>query len=219
MREHHPLRHPRAAWLASLCLAALPLAVAAQEVAVLNFQVQLDGKPIGTHVFRVNGPDTARTVASEAAFDVKLLGVTVYRYRHQAREQWAGDCLAELDAQTEDGSDSTRIRARLQGGALLVEGPGAPQRLPACVMGFAYWHPALRQQTRLLDPQSGRLENVQVREAEAGTLEAGGRTVPARRWRIEGPASPITVWYGMDGRWLGLDAELRGGRQLRYRLP
>ena len=222
MPARHPLRRLRAALLASLgCLGctALPLPATARDNAVWNFQVLLDGKPIGTHVFRVQGPATERTVTSEAAFDVKLLGLTVYRYRHQARERWAGDCLAELDAQTEDGSDSTRIRARMEEGALLVESAGSPQRLPGCVMGFAYWNPAMRQQTQLLDPQSGRLERVRIREAEAGTVQAGGRTLPAQRWHIEGPASPITLWYGSDGRWLGLDAQLQGGRQLRYRLP
>ena len=64
-------------------------AAAAQDVE-LRFDVTLDDRPIGTHVFRIAGPPSARTVDSEAAFRVQLLGLTLYRYRHRATEQWRG---------------------------------------------------------------------------------------------------------------------------------
>jgi hypothetical protein len=193
-------------------------AAAAAPADEWNFTVLLNDQSIGNHRFRVGGPPTARTVTSEASFDVKLLGLSVYRYRHQAEEQWRGDCLAVLEATTEDGGDRSTVRATAAPGGLSVEVAGAAQVVPGCVMGFAYWNPAMRQQSRLLNAQTGRMEDVRIREAGEGTIDANGRTLPARRWRIEGPAQPITLWYGNDGRWLGLDAEVRGGRQLRYRL-
>lgn len=44
------------------------------------------------------------------------------------------------------------------------------------------------------------------------------RRVAAMRWRIEGPAQPIDVWYSAEGEWLGLDSTVDGGRKLPYRL-
>lgn len=201
------------AWAAALFLAALPGVAAAQD-----FEVTLDGKPIGTHRFTLGGTPQARTLRSEAAFAVKLLGLTVYRYRHVASEQWRGDCLAALQAETDDDGKTGKVVARTAGDALEVDGPSGTLSLPGCAMSFAYWHPAMRTQTQLLNAQTGRYEAVRVRRMDSGTVEVRGQPQPAERWRIEGPEQPVDVWYAPSGAWIGLDSTVAGGRLLRYRL-
>lgn len=208
-----------AGWLAGLS-AGLLAAAAPGLVRAQDFEVTLDGQPIGMHRFTVGGTPAARTVRSEAAFAVRLLGLTVYRYRHQASETWRGDCLATLDARTDDNGKTSRVQAQAEGDALQLTGPAGPLSLPGCVMGFAYWHPALRMQapTQLLNVQTGRYEAVRIQRMESGTLEVHGQPQPAERWRIDGPAHPVDVWYTPAGAWVGLDSSVGGGRQLRYRL-
>jgi hypothetical protein len=202
---------------AMLVCATLPCAVHAEE---WNFSVFLDDKPIGAHRFSVTGPAEARKVLSEAAFAVKLLGLTVYRYRHRAVEQWRGDCLRTLDASTDDDGEASRVRAEPAGDglAVTVDSGTAAQTQPGCVMSFAYWNPAIQRQARLLNAQTGRHESVQVRPLGGGTLDVRGQRVAAMRWRIEGAAQPIDVWYSAEGEWLGLDSTVEGGRRLSYRL-
>lgn len=209
--RHRWLR--RAAALAAC--AAAPLAVHAND---WNFSVFLDEKPIGEHRFSLAGPADARKVVSEAAFNVKLLGLTVYRYRHRAVESWRGDCLAGLDATTDDDGKASRVRAEAEGDGLAVVTDAGTQALKGCVMSFAYWNPAIQRQARLLNAQTGRSESVQVRAAGGGMLDVRGRRVAGTRWRIEGPAQPIDVWYSAEGEWLGLDSTVDGGRKLSYRL-
>ena len=183
-----------------------------------NFSVFLDEKPIGEHRFSVAGPGDARKVLSEASFNVKLLGLTVYRYRHRAVENWRGDCLGELSATTNDDGKASRVRAEADGDGLAVVTDAGTEALKGCVMSFAYWNPAIQRQARLLNAQTGRSESVQVRLAGDGTVEVRGRQVAARRWRIEGRAQPIDIWYSAQGEWLGLDSTVDGGRRLAYRL-
>ena len=196
-----------------------------------NFQVTLDDKPIGTHRFSVtaDGAD-ARKVVSDAAFTVKLLGLTVYRYRHQATEQWRGDCLRALTSSTDADGEASRIRAAAEGDGLRVatEAPAsvapavpAQQMLGGCVMSFAYWNPAIRSQSQLLNAQTGRYEAVKIAEAGRAAAESfsfRGQSVTATRWRIEGPMQPVDVWYTAQGEWVGLDSTVSGGRKLKYRL-
>ncbi|MGJ7578715.1 DUF6134 family protein [Variovorax sp. RHLX14] len=196
-----------------------------------NFQVTLDDKPIGTHRFSVTaeGADM-RKVVSDAAFTVKLLGLTVYRYRHQATEQWRGDCLRALSSSTDDDGEASRVRAVGESDGLRVSTeapasvtPAVPpvQTLGGCVMSFAYWNPAMRSQTQLLNAQTGRYEAVKIAEAGRGSAESfvlRGQSVSATRWRIEGPVQPVDVWYTAQGEWVGLDSTVGGGRKLKYRL-
>ena len=111
------------------------------------------------------------------------------------------------------------MRAEREGEALRIEGPKADPRPPACVMTWAYWNPeALRRQTRLLDPQTGRVDPVTITPAAPGMIRVAGREQPGRRFHIAAPAGPVDVWTSPAGEWLGLDATVRGGRTLSYRL-
>lgn len=184
-----------------------------------NFTVLLDGDPIGTHRFVLQAGDAGtRTLRSEADFRVRLLGVPVYRYRHSADERWQGDCLRQLDAQTDDDGERSEVRLNAVDGALRLKSPLGESTETGCLMSFAYWNPALRSQSRLLNAQTGRIEDVRWQRMESKGLAVRGQTVEATRWRLSGTERPLDVWWTQDGRWVGLDAAVRGGRQLSYRL-
>jgi hypothetical protein len=147
------VRH--AAVIAAICaICALPLPALALDSgadapnaggASWSFRVLLDGKPIGQHQFRATDGAGERTLVSEAAFSVRLLGVTLYQYQHRAVERWRGDCLLALSADTDDNGERTRVSARALGEQFEVTAP-VPQTERGCVMSFAYWNPALRAQ-------------------------------------------------------------------------
>jgi hypothetical protein len=209
-----------ACYRAAACLACALAAssAAAAPAGDSTFSVFLDDKPIGEHRFSFGGTEDARSVVSEASFTVKLLGLTVYRYRHRAVEKWRGDCLSELTATTDDDGKASRVRTEAEADGLAVVTDAGRQALKGCVMSFAYWNLAIQRQPRLLNAQTGRSESVQVSRAGGGTVEVRGRQVAATRWRIDGPAQPIDVWYSEQGEWVGLDSMVDGGRKLIYRL-
>ncbi len=189
---------------AALSVGAEP---AAPPTGEWNFRALLDGKPIGQHRFSVSGEGEARKVVSQADFAVTFLGITAYRYRHKATEEWRGNCLTAMNATTDDDGKPESVRA----------GP-SDDTLKGCVMSFAYWNPAIQTQTRLLNAQTGKFETVQVTRAGAGSVEVRGKPVEATEFRITGATNPIAVWYTARGEWVGLDSTVAGGRKLSYRL-
>ena len=195
------------------CLAAGLLAGAALPAAATGptgewaFRALLDGEPIGQHRFSVSGEGDERRVVSQADFAVKFLGITAYRYRHQATERWRGNCLTALDSTTDDDGKPEAVRI------------DQTDVLKGCAMSFAYWNPAIQTQTRLLNAQTGQFETVQVRRTGSGSVEVRGKPVEANEFRITGAARPIVVWYTPRGEWVGLDSIVAGGRKLSYRLP
>ncbi|MBS0342873.1 MAG: hypothetical protein JSS56_20355 [Proteobacteria bacterium] len=193
--------------------------VLAQEP-LWRFTVYLDDEPIGTHDFTTtSGPDGIRSLRSDADFRVRILGVPVYRYQHRAQEQWRGNCLQALDAQTDDGGERSRVQLHKDDrGGLQLRSPQGGARLSGCIMSFAYWNPALRTQTTLLNAQTGAMEQVRWERMESAPIAAHGEPVDAVRWRVSGTKQPLDVWWTEDGRWVGLDATVRGGRRLSYRL-
>ncbi|NCT97560.1 MAG: hypothetical protein GXD23_09345 [Comamonadaceae bacterium] len=206
-------------WALAWLLAGAAAAPARAEV--WAFEVRLDGRPIGSHRFELSGPPEAREVQSVARMDVTLLGVPLYRYRHEARERWRGDCLDGVSARTNDGGEASQVEWPDD-----TAGAGGPVR-PACLMSYAYWNAALTRQTQLLNPQTGQLDAVRFERLADAPLAVNGREVPAVRWRLiataPAPAATrqtLTLWLERSsGRWIGLDALVRGDRLLSYRLP
>jgi len=216
----------RAGALALLAATAAGRTTAAEAAAPptgeWNFRASLDGKPIGQHRFSVAANAGAqgdeRKVLSEASFAVKFLGITAYRYRHTATEQWRDGCLTALSSTTDDDGKASSVRTEANGDTLSVKTAATALSLKGCVMSFAYWNPAIQTQTRLLNAQTGKAEAVQVSRVGSGSVEVHGQAVAATQFRITGPAQPIDVWYSAQGEWIGLDSLVAGGRKLSYRL-
>jgi hypothetical protein len=185
----------------------LVLVAHAASAETWDFQALLDGKPIGKHRFVVTGTPAAREVESTASFDVKVLGIPFYKYRHTAHERWQGDCLRELHSTTDDDGKPVKV--------------DETRDANDCVMGFAYWHPKLHEQTQLLNPQTGKIETAQFEKMPDAPLKVHGQEVSAKRWRLlaTSPAAKqeLVLWLDKDDKWVGLDAQVKG-RLLTYRL-
>jgi hypothetical protein len=170
----------------------------------IDFEVLLDGRPVGTHRFDITrAADGAQQVRSVAAFDVKFLGFVAYRYRHQASESWEQGCLKRIESNTDDNGRKARVARTLEAG---------------CVSSYAYWDPArLLQQRELLNPQTGEVDAARFDRLADEVLVVRGVSVPAERHRLRSDKLVIDLWYSKQGEWLQLDSPAGSGRTLRYR--
>ena len=183
-----------------------------------NFDVTLDGKPIGYHRFTLTGDGAEREMKSEARFAVKVLIVTAYRYTHDASERWRGNCVESLAARTDDDGEKLAVEAQRSGETLAVTAAKGRNLIDGCVMTFAYWNPDILARSRLLNGQTGEYEAVKIAVLGEEAAMVRGNAVTAKRYRISGPANPIDLLYAADGAWIALESTVAGGRRLRYQL-
>ena len=186
--------------LTGLAIAAPGAAGDSTEAGEWNFEATLDGKPIGTHRFKVSGTPQAREVRSDAAFVVRLLGIPVYRYKHHAEERWQGDCLRGLRSQTDDDGQAARVDQSFDS---------------ECLMAFAYWNPRMVTQRQLVDPQTGRVEPVSIEPLPDAQIMSRG-DVSTRNMM---GTTAYMAGNRMFAFWVadGLVAELRDRRRRRQR--
>lgn len=199
------------------CVAAPAMATDTRHHA---FEVLLDGKPIGSHSFHISAtPDGTERVQSEASFQVKLLGITLYRYQHRAEEHWDAGCLQRIAASTSDNGRKLEVRGARAADAFRLEQPAAKETRAGCISSYSYWAPQrLLRQRELLNPQTGKFDTVQFEDLGEEVLDLPGGKRSARRHRMSGEGLSIDLWYGPDGQWLQLASRAAGDRQLLYRL-
>lgn len=182
-----------------------------------KFDVFLDDKKIGYHDFYVRQNDDSIEMQTRAEFDVNVLFVNLYRYRHQNTERWQDGCLQEIRASTDANGDDFLVSGTSQPSGFVIENSSSAGDLPVCVKTFAYWDPDFLRADRLLNPQTGEYEKVEVKEIGEEVIELSGEAVPAVRYELLADAAPISLWYSQeDQRWLALETIATGGRVLRY---
>lgn len=183
------------------------------------FDVYLDDQPIGEHRFQIEAHGAERQLLSQARFEVRFLFLTAYAYRHQATERWSGNCLTAVSAATDDNGTDYAVRGNLRGDRFIVSMSGNQSNLTPCVLSFAYWNPAILQQSRLLNVQTGNYQEIAVRYLGTEPIDVNDQPVLAERYVLATDDLTISLWYGQADRiWLALESETGDGYTLRYRL-
>lgn len=201
----------------TICLiACLPIFANAQTWA---FDVYLDKQKIGTHAFEYSN----NQLKSQAAFKVKLLGITVYDYQHQAIESWQNGCLTGLEANTKENSEKTIVKGAQNKQAFELIVNNKPLSLPSCVMTFAYWNPEILKQNRLLNPQNAEYLDVTVEAQGSKNIAVKDQNLLSTQYVLKGKYQGkdklnITLWYSPDNDWLGLESTTPEGRKITYKL-
>jgi hypothetical protein len=201
--------------MATLLLAAASPASANQT---WDFRVFLDQKEIGTHRFDLVERNGERELTSTARMAVKLLFVTAYTYDHRDVEHWQGDCLQGLSSATDDNGEKHRVDVQRRDGQTVVKTLQGTQSLGECVLTFAYWNPAMLQQTQLLNSQDGQHIDVKITDAGLDSIDVRGVKTPARRYELRSAKLSIDLWYSEQKEWLALESKTERGQKLIYKL-
>lgn len=204
--------------LAAGALAAVPAPVLAAPPPSrrLAFTVLRNGERIGEHRMTFSGDVASPTVSTEVDMTVKLGGVTVYRYRHTAREVWADGRFESLESVTDATAGDRKVSARRTPSGVLIRTGRREVLAPAGTSPLTHWNPRVLT-GRLFNPQEGDL--VRITAAPKGVrpvILADGRSIEAQVWSLRGEAE-IDNWYDRAGVWTGLKGRLKDGSVIEYR--
>ncbi|MEM7252825.1 MAG: DUF6134 family protein [Pseudomonadota bacterium] len=185
-----------------------------------DFEVFLDKRAIGRHVFTLDEAGGRTAVTTRADFRVRFLGINAYQYTHQNAEVWENGCLIEIDATTDDNGDALFVRGRARQDSFELETQSGRDAIGSCPATFAYWDlSVLARADRLLNAQTGQQVPFTLTELGDETLGIRGQNVEARRYQLTADGMNIWLWYAKaDDAWLQLDSVTRSGKRLRYRL-
>jgi hypothetical protein len=211
-------------WVSAALVWATPgLGVAAASTKdALTFAVSLDDQPIGIHRFRMADDGAMRVVDSEATFDVRILRVPVYRYRHSNTETWRNGCLKRIDSETDANGTPYRVDLSKTAAGYTIVTPSETRTYEVdCLMSFAYWDQRFLQQQRLLNTQTGELMAVEVQSLGESQRQVANQMLSVQGFRIRAELQGVDIkvfYHRADGRWVALESVLENGRTLRYAL-
>jgi hypothetical protein len=180
--------------------AAARAAEAPSGTVVYNIHHEKYGE-IGTHTlsFAQSGGDL--TVDVENKMKVKVLFITVFRYKADRKEVWRDGRMVGYRSQTHDDGTDIAAMAELKGDKLVIEGPNGRATTPLGVFPTNPWNSKIVEQSLLMDTKTGELLKVKVTAAGEDTLEVRDKPVKANKYVISGELER-ELWFAEDGTWL-----------------
>lgn len=174
----------------------------------ISFDVFLDTKPVGTHIFTFAQTKNTLKVNSKMQLRAKFWGLFPVNYNHESTEYWRDDCLTGLDSVTKERGKIIRVSAQSKDKGLEIVSADSTDILQGCIKSFAYWNPSLLSGKRLLNTENGELVSVKIRTTKSPN---GSQSV-----LIENPEADISLDYSSTNQWLSLKSQLKVGGELHY---
>lgn len=174
----------------------------------LAFVVIREGREVGTHSVRFREEAGLLRAMTEVRITVRLAGFVVFRYAHDAEENWRGERLVALDSRLDRNGRTAACAARAEGDRLRLRGPVGEALLPAAAAPLTWWRAAsLVPGVPLFDPREGRPVEPQLdRRAEAG----------GQRVTLIGGEGAV-ILYDAAGTWVGFETTGEDGSRVIYR--
>jgi hypothetical protein len=152
---------------------------------------------IGTYTNTIEPTRDGVTVQTRAHFEVKMLGVRMYREDAERTERWQGNRLVSFRGTTDKGDGPAEVKGEARGNNFVISCPQGTITAPASVHPANPWSANFLRSSTMMRPDSGKLEQVRIGGGQEAPVQIDGATIPAVRYEVDGSAR-YTVW--LDGR-------------------
>src|SRR5215813_5575215 len=205
-----------------MVLVAWPAAGASNDLALatfppagrLDYKVVREGDDIGTQSVEFIRSGDRLTVRTHVNILVTVLGVPVFRFTHEAEEQWQNGKLTAFTSKSDDDGEPREVALKLTGDRLRGTYNGRLVDLPSSLIPASLWRPDTVEQTVLLDPIKGRDRQITVVDKGIEKVDVRGQVVDAHHYAMTGQITR-DIWYGPDGQIVQVRFPAKDGSQVQ----
>ena len=181
-----------------MVLAAAPAATAATPMQLTYRVTHSVYGNIGTYTNTVEPGSGGTTVVTRAHFEVKMLGVKLYREDAQRTEHWQNNRLISFSGVTSKGNESVVVRGQARGNSFIINSPEGTITAPASVHPANPWSPNFLASNTMMRPDNGKIERVRITGGRKTIVTIDGRSVRAQEYEVDG-ATRYVVWLDEQG--------------------
>jgi hypothetical protein len=152
---------------------------------------------IGTYTNNVEQTRDGVTVQTRVHFEVKMLGVRMYREDADRTERWQGNRLVAFHGVTDKGEGPAEVKGEARGNGFVITSSQGTVTAPASVHPANPWSSSFLHSSTMMRPDSGKIEQVRVGSGQDTAVKIDGATVSAVKYEVDGNTR-YSVW--LDGR-------------------
>jgi len=153
---------------------------------------------IGTYTNTVEPTKDGTTVKTHAHFEVKMLGVKMYREEADRTERWQGNRLVAFRGVTDKGDGPQEVKGEARGNNFVISSPQGTITAPSSVHPANPWSSSFLHSNTMMRPDTGKLEQVRIGGGQETAVKMDSASIPAVKYELDG-STKYTVWLDSRG--------------------
>lgn len=182
------------------------------------YTITRDGEPIGTQKleFTADGSD-GLLVTTDVEIDVRILGLSFYKFTQHIEERWQQARLQSLLSKTVDDGEERLVELKRDGDRLKGHYNAKARDVDGNLIPSTLWHPDAIKQSAVLDTVRARVHQVTVTDKGEVAIVLPTGQQDARRFAFTGELNR-DVWYAEDATILAAEMKAKDDSIIRQQL-
>ncbi|MBI2256076.1 MAG: hypothetical protein HYU58_15745 [Proteobacteria bacterium] len=182
------------------------------------YTITRDGDPIGTQKLDfVSDATNQLIVITDVEIDVRMLGLSFYKFTQHTEEHWENGALQSLTSNTVDDGEQRVVDLSRKGDRLTGKYNEKKRDVPADLIPSTLWHPDAIKQKTVLDTVRARQHQVNVADKGQVAVVLPFGQVEARHYAFTGELNR-DVWYDAGGIIVQAEMKAKDGSIIRQQL-
>ena len=141
----------------------------------IEFDIYRNNKHIGKHIFHFNKSDEHLAVKSEINFEIKKLGIVIYRYQVKGTEVYKNGELLKFNSKTNQNGKSKFVNIKLENGEYIIDGSSYKGKAPKDYLLGTWWNHSIVKAAAQISAVSGRIIKQKVNFLGNETIKIGDK--------------------------------------------
>ena len=193
----------------------------------IEFDIFRNNKHIGKHIFSFNRENNQLAVESEINFEIKKLGIVLYKYNVKGTEYFKDGKLIKFNSKTDQNGKEKYVNINLEGDELVIDGSSFKGKVPSEYLLGTWWNHSLVESEAQISAVSGRIIKQKVTFLGKENLIIGDKSYNTLHFNFSSVDKKLTkdkklntdVWYDEDTlNWVKASFKKKGNWEYRLLL-
>jgi len=169
----------------------------------INFDIYRNNKLIGNHIFSFKKVDDQLHVVSDVNFEIKKLGIVIYKYKATGTEIFSEGKLIKFNSKTNQNGKEKYVNIETNNNQLLIDGSSYKGNASMDYMLGTWWNHSLVKTKAQISAVSGRIIKQKVTFLGKESININGKNIDALHFNFTSTDSSLKknkklntdVWY------------------------
>ena len=169
----------------------------------IEFDIYRNNKHIGTHIFSFKKSEGQIAVESEINFEIKKLGIVLYRYHVKGTEIYKDGKLIKFNSKTNQNDKHKYVNLKLEDGEYTIDGSSYKGKVPVDYILGTWWNHGIVKAKAQISAVSGRIIEQKVTFLGKETIKFGDKSYNTLHYKFSSTDKKLDknkklntdVWY------------------------
>ena len=190
----------------------------------IEFDIYRNNKHIGYHIFSFKKSGDEISVKSEIKFEIKKLGVVLYKYKAEGTEVYKNGELIKFNSKTNQNGKDKYVNMKLENKAYSIDGSSYKGKADTNFLLGTWWNHSIVKAPAQISAVSGRIIKQKVEFLGKETLKLNGKTYKTLHFNFSSTDENLAknkklntdVWYEEESlNWVKASFKKKGNWEYR----